>query len=76
MTKRKVVFAKRASATPGDICESRTASRSGEGGDGYQIAGADGVVSVWVQGDKNAKQMVGLMNLAHHHEKLAGCFNR
>lgn len=38
--------------------------------DGYEIVGADGIVSVWVRGGTDADRLVALLNLAHRFGKL------
>lgn len=44
------------------------AERSGI--NGYRIVGGDGTVAVWVAGERNARCVAGLLNLAHEHELL------
>ena len=46
-----------------------TARQSGTDGDGYELPDSRGIVGVWVRGEGNAKEIVGLMNLGH---KLRG----
>jgi len=45
----------------------RPSSPDGGEGDGYEIAGRDGEVGIWVRGQRNAERLVNLMNLAHRH---------
>ena len=37
---------------------------------GYRIVGGDGTVAVWVAGERNARCVAGLLNMAHDHGLL------
>ena len=37
---------------------------------GYQIIGGDGAVAVWVVGERNARCVAGLLNMAYDHGLL------
>jgi hypothetical protein len=43
---------------------------SGDGGDGYEIVGADGTVAVWCRGGHLADRLAWLLTLADKHGRL------
>ena len=44
--------------------------QSRKSGDFFELVGADGAVSIWVEGDKIANFVTALLNVAHKHDKL------
>ena len=47
-----------------------TYRRSSQEGDGYEIVGGDGAVSVWTPGEAKAKKLTWLLTLADEYGKL------